>query len=90
MACNIKQAVAENRKLVNIDGQLTRQLEWEETLPLRVRAMVQIPNVPKPQTDGMEAKLRVCFDKDVKSFCLVEEVNSSLYAWPSVFAMHIC
>lgn len=88
MVGRIKNAVEENRKLIKIDGQLTRQLEWEETLPLRIREMLQTPTVVSPQTERVEAKLGVYFDRDTNSFCLTEEVgNASM--WQSVFAMHI-
>lgn len=76
MAGSIKNAVEENRKLINIDGQLTRQLEWEETLPSRIRAMLQTPTVVSPQTDKLEAKLGVYFDRDTRSFCLTKEVGT--------------
>ncbi len=75
MAGNIKEAVDENRKMILIDGQITRQLEWEQQLPQRIQAILQTPTVVPPRTDKAEAELRVYFERETRSFCLDEEVS---------------
>ena len=85
MAGNIKKAVAENKKMIPINDEIARQLEWEEQLPQRIQAVLQTTTVVPPRVDRAEPKLAVYFDRETRSYCKVQEVSN--FVWHSLFAV---
>ena len=74
-ASSIKDAVVKSEKLIKVDAQVMKQLQWVENVPQRIHAMLTKPwDMPDLESNCSGSKYTVSFVQSTESFC-VEDVS---------------